>query len=349
MEKLNSKYYQIIDSSKPFIKTTLTWFSKIPIIKKTLRNWQGPCAIFCLHRVLPEKQVDSNCFINKSLVLSEGLFQEMLKYFSKRYRIVSMSELADHLRNGSTEFVLCITFDDGYRDNLKHALPILEKFNCPATIYINTRFPEGETWMWWYEIWDYLLKTERIEFIFEGEMIKWDCSNALKKKRCYSYLSSLIMNLTLEQQKKLLNTITGSDERLSYTEICLDWNEIRELDANPLITIGAHTHSHPVLVLEKEFTALDEIRKSKIILEEKLGHPVLHFAYPFGSKKEAGSREYLMANKCGFHTATTTLCYPASHHQLHSLPRYGVEQNCTVNEIHTRILGLSNLLGKQLA
>ena len=48
--------------------------------------------------------------------------------------------------------MITITFDDGYKDNLDYALPILEKFKVPATVYVTTRFLEGDTWMWWYEL-----------------------------------------------------------------------------------------------------------------------------------------------------------------------------------------------------
>ena len=83
-------------------------------------------------------------------------FAEQMSYLSEDHEVVSMDELVAHLEGDSKEFVVAVTFDDGYKDNLTHALPILEQYNIPATIYITTRFPEGDTWMWWYEIWDYI-------------------------------------------------------------------------------------------------------------------------------------------------------------------------------------------------
>ena len=89
-------------------------------------------------------------------------FAEQMEFLSENHEVVSMDGLVDYLESepdrDANKFVVAVTFDDGYKDNLTHALPILEQYNIPATIYITTRFPEGDTWMWWYEIWDYLEK-----------------------------------------------------------------------------------------------------------------------------------------------------------------------------------------------
>jgi peptidoglycan/xylan/chitin deacetylase (PgdA/CDA1 family) len=349
MVKTAANYKQIFDAVKPLIKSTFLKFATIPMVNRALQTWQGPCAIFCLHRILPEKQVVDDISPNSNLALSEVLFSELLDFLSNKYRVISLDDLVEHLHHGSREFVVCLTFDDGYRDNLYYALPILEQYKCPATVFISTRLPERDDWMWWYELWEKLLHTDQLDFIFDGIKGKWDCSDQLKKKRCYTYLSSMMMRLSLNNQKILMAAVTGLEHRRSYHEFCLNWNEIRKLDQNPLVTIGAHTHSHPILSLENEDIAIDEINKSKLILEEKLGHPIAHLAYPFGTANEAGPREYMMAQKCGFKTASTTLCYPATLSRIYSLPRYGIEQNSTVKDIELRISGLCNALGMQIA
>ena len=91
------------------------------------------------------------------------------------------------------------------------------------------------------------------------------------------------MRLPLERQKSLLTAVTKTEERRTYSNICLNWNDIIKLDRHPLITIGAHTHSHPNLARETETTAREEILNSKLLLERQLRHAVDHFAYPFGT------------------------------------------------------------------
>ena len=63
-----------------------------------------------------------------------------------------MNAFINNLKKEKNEFMIAITFDDGYKDNLVYALPILEKFEIPATIYITTKFLSENTEMWWYEL-----------------------------------------------------------------------------------------------------------------------------------------------------------------------------------------------------
>jgi len=303
-----------------------------------------------MHQVLPDGQVGSNDDrLKHYLELSTNHFKEILKFLCSSYQIVSLDDLVDHMKTGSSEKVACLTFDDGYRDNRDYVLPILEQFNCPATIYVTTRFPEGDTSMWWYELWDHLKSKERLEVEFEGTTRKWDCSNQSQKNRCYLDLNSWMMVLPLERQKGLLSAVTETEERHSYSNICLNWDDIIKLDRHPLVTIGAHSHSHSVLSMENEATARDEILSSKLLLERRLGHPVDHFAYPFGSTKEAGTREYRLTEECGFRTATTTNCFRADFSHRFQLPRYGIQGQTTPAIVEKRMGGLSNLLGRQLA
>jgi len=343
------KFRKITNTAKPLIKSSLLRFSRIPMVDRILRNWQGPCAIFCLHRVLPDEQVVSDQSPNSNLSLSVSRFSEMLEFLRERYRVVSLARLVDHLKNGSKEFVICLTFDDGYRDNMDHALPILEQFNCPATLYITTRFPEGDGWMWWYELWEQLQSMERLELEFEGLTRIWDLSNQSQINRCYFDLSSWMMMLPLESQKKLLKVVTGTEERHLHTNICLNWDDIIKLDRHPLITIGAHTHSHPNLTQETETTAREEILNSKILLERRLGHTVDHFAYPFGTSKEVGVRELRLVKECGFQTAVTTSCHKARWPNCLMLPRYGTNEDNSTEVLKTRISGVCNLMKMQLA
>jgi peptidoglycan/xylan/chitin deacetylase (PgdA/CDA1 family) len=65
----------------------------------------------------------------------------------------------------------------------------------------------------------------------------------------------------------------------------MSWKQARELARHPLISIGSHTVSHPVLGLAPEDTARDEVIRSKSILAEQLGVKLDYFAYPFGVRR----------------------------------------------------------------
>ena len=138
---------------------------------------------------MPEDKVEKDNSPNSSLIVPTLRFTEQMEFLAKNHQVVSIDGLVEHLEGDSNRFVVAVTFDDGYKDNLVHALPILEKFNIPATIYITTRFPEGDTWVWWYEIWDYLKKIKVLEESYSDKLKKWNLGNLKQKMNCFSELS----------------------------------------------------------------------------------------------------------------------------------------------------------------
>ena len=243
---------------------------------------------------------------------------------------------------------ICLTFDDGYKNNLNILVPILQKYKIPATIYVCTKFLEGKGNAWWFELWDFVKKQESINL--DNQFIKknWVTKTFTQKVVFYSEIKTLIMKLSIKNRDLLLQKLIQSQKRKNYKHLFLNWNDVIELDKNPLITIGAHTHSHPVLKSENYENSYDEIKKSKLLLQQKLGHSIDHFAYPFGSKNEFGFREYDIVKKLKFKTALTSLCHKPNSKDMLNLPRYGLIESENLDNILVKINGISNLLKKHL-
>lgn len=89
--------------------------------------------ILMYHRV-------ANCSNYDQLVVSPYHFEQQMAYLHKHYRVLSLDQAIDDLEQGSCQPGVVVTFDDGYLDNLHNALPILKKYNIPATIFITTAF-----------------------------------------------------------------------------------------------------------------------------------------------------------------------------------------------------------------
>ncbi len=321
-----------------FLKKSLYFVAGLPLLHQVGNLWRGRACVLCYHRVLPEEEFEADKSPNSNLIMPTSKFAEQMSYLAENYEVVSMDDLVGHLKGDSKEFVVAVTFDDGYKDNLTHALPILEQYNIPATIYITTRFPEGDTWMWWNEIWDYLDNNTALEVndVPEGLTI----STLRQKIKCFNKLFDWILNLSYKKQKKYVETLTKSVARKQYSNLCLNWEEIKILDQHPLVTIGAHTNSHPNLKKLTEKEAFAEMSHSKNLLEEKLKHSVEHFAYPFGTHNEADVREFELASRCGFRTAVTTrpesLKFPA----LNAIPRLGVPSYLNLRGFIGKLSGL---------
>src|SRR4030095_2172315 len=76
----------------------------------------------------------------------------------------------------------------------------------------------------------------------------------------------------------------GVDESAICRELCMSWDELKAFAGDPLVTIGAHTVTHPNLAKQREDVALNELRTSRERIAAALGRPVLHLAYPYGDK-----------------------------------------------------------------
>ncbi len=119
-----------------------------------------------------------------------------------------------------------------------------------------------------------------------------------RKRAAFATLAARLRGLPWEEASALVGRIAdaaGVDTAERVDRLCLDWREIRALDGLDLCTIGAHTLTHPMLALQKERDAMAETGRSKQRLEEMLGHPVQHFAYPVGDALAAGPREFAIA------------------------------------------------------
>lgn len=113
-------------------------------IKRKLYKLTHPVVgeIWMLHRVVEHV---SNVPEQKELEVTVAwLEQKINEYRNKGYTFVSIDNLPKHGR------WVCLTFDDGYRDNYTVAYPMLERLGVPFTVYVTSGFIDDQLSMWWY-------------------------------------------------------------------------------------------------------------------------------------------------------------------------------------------------------
>lgn len=267
--------------------------------------------ILTFHRVVPESK-SPRIHNHLSLEVSPKQLEETILFYKKSgYRFISLDDLYDNLQaeNAADKFVV-FTFDDGYKDNLTHAYPILKKHVVPFTIYVTTNFPDHKAILWWYLLENVILKNEQVCFSWEGVEHLVDCKSIKSKETAFDQLRTFI-NQRFQQSNylELLMTVLNKNEEDLYAyskSLALNWEEIKLLSADPLCTIGAHTVNHFPLSRLSEKELKFEIQTSKERIENFIEKPVDHFAYPFGKSSEASKREFSMVKDLGFKTGTTT-------------------------------------------
>src|SRR4029079_18745432 len=120
----------------------------------------------------------------------------------------------------------------------------------------------------------------------------------------------------------------GIDMNELCAELCMNWDELNQIAADPLCTIGAHTVNHMMLKkLDTEQAVRAEMDMRSAVLEAALGRKPQHLSYPVGDPTSAGPREFRIAAELGFKTAVTTrpgVIFKAHREHLTALPRISV-------------------------
>jgi peptidoglycan/xylan/chitin deacetylase (PgdA/CDA1 family) len=297
-----------------------------------------------MHRVvLPVKKTRIHNHL--SLEISPEHLESIIKFFVKKgYDFISLDALKDWIHNNkktNRKFV-AFTFDDGYRDNLEYAFPVLQKHKIPFTIYITNSFPEKKAILWWYLLEDLLIKTPNIKYHFPSGMVDIQCYSHSQKERAFSIIRNHLMKLNNENIVDELNKFFsnyGFQVPDYASNLCLSWDNINTLVADPLFSIGSHTLNHHNLINLSDKQAFAEIFESKITIENKINRAVQHFSYPLG---KFGEREVDIVKKCNFITATTTQTGNISlYHSdyFYSLPRIQVNSLTTEKVLKLQING----------
>jgi hypothetical protein len=107
-------------------------------------------------------------------------------------------------------------------------------------------------------------------------------------------------------------------------EAFMDWGDLAQLAADPLVTIGSATVNYPVLSSLKDAAALREMTMGMAVAQAAFRRDVKHFAYPFGDRAAFRRQHVAMAAEAGFASAATAIAgvvEDAGRTHLHALPR----------------------------
>jgi peptidoglycan/xylan/chitin deacetylase (PgdA/CDA1 family) len=303
----------------------LLWASQLPRLVRRLSKARG--VIFTLHRVLPEQPAD----FSPNAILQ--VTPDFLAYAITRLRelgleIVHLDEALRRVEAPAPQKPFAVlTFDDAYRDNLRHALPVLRRLRCPFTLYVPTAFVDGVGEVWWQALEDIVAAQEAVSVTYMGETDYIACGTLAEKHEAYDQLYRRMRAMPEPDRVKMLRELAaqyGFDLAAHCRELIMDWTELAHFAAEGLCTLGAHTVHHYELAKLDAGEARNEIEQSVRIMHAQFGSPPQHLSYPIGGRASAGPREFAIASDLGFRSAVTTRPGALYHHhaaQVHALPR----------------------------
>jgi peptidoglycan/xylan/chitin deacetylase (PgdA/CDA1 family) len=247
------------------------------------------------------------------MLLPKTQFARQIAELSGQYDVLPLDDAVMRLRAGAIERPsACITFDDGYLNNLSLALPILRAHGTPATIFLATHFI-GSNEVLWTTALDAAFDSApagRVDLsqfalgVWRHESVEEARSNGIAIKTRIKDLEAGLRNEVLAAVHSQL-----PDPSPTYLAAFrfLDWAQVRELDRTGVVSFGAHTVHHEIVARLPDPLVRQEIEDSVTKVRAECGRPSRGFAYPNGRACDFDARAEAAVESAGCDFALTTI------------------------------------------
>lgn len=270
--------------------------------------------VLAYHRVLPRLSEEVFEFDVELISAWQEEFDWQMRYLARNFEPITCRQLAALMDSGDRvpSGAVIVTFDDGYQDNHRVAMPILKSHRVPAVIFVATGYVGTGAVFWYDRLANAMLKTSRLELRVDWpgtEVVRWE--GAVRDRR--RALRGLLAGLKASSQESRIVQLSrwldelgvSGPEIAETTQAPMTWDELREIDAAG-IEIGAHSVTHPVLSRIEDLDELNhEIAGSKQAIEREIGRPVISMAYPVGGPTAYNAMVIDQVRKAGYRFAFT--------------------------------------------
>ena len=247
---------------------------------------------FLFHRVSDEKD-------ELWPPMTPALFEKIIQALKQTYHIVCLEDWLEQKKDEpSNKKLATVLFDDGYKDNIQYAAPILKKHNCPASFYVVTDCINKNIPTWTYLLDHALQQTKINSIVIDHQQAPED----LKKidnadKTIVKRIKPWMKKLANADRVQVLNSILDQCKVEPPQNKMMSWKGILELQQSGFY-IGSHSHTHPMLAaLEDKAEIMEELKLSAQIIKDNLGKMPLTISYPIGSFDE---RVIALAHQTGY-------------------------------------------------
>jgi peptidoglycan/xylan/chitin deacetylase (PgdA/CDA1 family) len=228
------------------------------------------------------------------MLTSVAMFERHLDWIGRHFRFVDLDAVGDRAERGGLfpEPVAAVTFDDGYRDVHDLAAPVLKRKGIPAAVFVVTDLVGQPFWQVHDRLYRLIAKgfaawpdPRRRLLDLLGDL-GLPAADLLGARAATSHplrtVSALLPNLPRDQVGRVMASIEASvGNGFAPMPLTLTWPMLQQMRRDGF-TIGSHTRSHVSLPMESPAVADAELTASKRALEQHLGGPIDHFAYPGG-------------------------------------------------------------------
>lgn len=244
----------------------------------------GSTEVAMLHRV-------SECQLEPGPYDEMTVSPEELESYLESRRYLDRGSWRKCLNSNDSKSRFFLTFDDGYAGFKQYVLPLIEKHNVHAVVFITTEFVEG--------------RLEPFQALAARMINNLSGNEPISHETLAKLYQRLSFGSVIHRQKKIreLSRLLGIEIPEVYQGVYMDWDEVKRLHKHPLVTIGAHTKTHPRLTRVGPNQLAQELKGARNEIEDKIGSPPELLAYPHGANN---SLVRIAARYFGYKYAFTT-------------------------------------------
>jgi peptidoglycan/xylan/chitin deacetylase (PgdA/CDA1 family) len=273
-------------------------------------------------------------------------FERQVDYLARHYHIADIDDAVEKLRAGDlVEPTACLTFDDGYRNNRAYALPVLERYGVPATIYLATGMIGTRRLLWTIELDLALQQTSRTEldlrFLGLGRV---PLTGERHRAAVARSIIGVLKSVSPARRDDCMTTLRGQLEceapRHGDVYDFMTWDDVSAMERSGLVRFGAHTVNHEIVARLDDAALAREIGDSISAVRERTHKPSATFAYPNGTRADFDARAMELLRHVGSTGAVTTIeGLNDQHTDAFELRRFNVGSDMTLAEFQLLTAG----------
>ena len=307
---------------------------------RALSRVPGRGAVVLRYHSVNDDPVWARETVQRSLVVPTAVFDEHLRFLVERRRVVSIGTIAEAVAGGRPldPSWVAVTFDDGYEDNHRNALPILRKHGVTAAFYVTTGCVGDERPLWTAWLRRAVMRAPGpalpVSFLEGGAT---DVSTERARERAVRQLTGFVKRCDAPRARAAFEEVLAAtrSEGRPDRRVMMSWDEIRDLRRAGM-TVGAHSVAHWNLPSLSDADLEAEVRGSGEALARETGGRVEHFSYPNGRTTcHFDARVARAVAGAGYASAVTSVSGAVSRRlSAFAIPRLGVyERHCDVRRL----------------
>jgi len=334
---------------KPALFAAARWAGVNALLRRVHRR---RLLVLCYHGVVADDHPEDPGRMGVAVSLRE--FQEQMLLLMHHFAPISFEALLESQEKNTRlpDHPVLITFDDGLRNSLTCAAPVLERLGAPAVFFVTTGLIANRGLLWTHELYERVLAWNQPSLPMPDDSRDVATPPSLTGRiELAGRISGCCKRISDDARLRYLERLRNAPlilEQEWHRELyeMLTWDEARTLSAKGF-EIGSHTVTHPILTRLDVASLRCELRDSKAAIERELGKVCRCIAYPNGGAADVNPTVVRVAREAGYALGVTLSGrINAKSPSMLEIDRLCVTSSLSRNAFRARLSGLASLIGR---